>query len=180
MRCKVSSKEIIIKCAGEIIKNDGLEACTSRNLSKQANVALGTIYNYFDSRDDLLEQVFILSWTNTKELLLHIKNNDIEIKDKMYQLLVTLGEDVNNRRGLGAYLMDITNQNSESLHKKYSFFDDIVSIFISVLKESGQYNDDSEEEIRITAMWIVFGHISFLKRNIDMNIYYKQVIKKFL
>lgn len=180
MRGKVSSKEFIIECAEEIISKDGLDACKSRTLCKKANVALGTFYNYFSSRDELLEQVFILSWTKTKELLLQIKNSDLELKDKMYQLLVSIGADVNNRRGLGSYLIEKSNQNAEDLHKRYSFFEEIKAIFMSVLQESDLNKFASKEELEIMAMWIIFGHMSFMKRNINMDIYYKQVIDKFL
>jgi AcrR family transcriptional regulator len=180
MRNKVSSKAFIIECAEEIISKDGLEACTSRVLCKKANVALGTIYNYFDSRDDLLEHVFILSWNKTKELLLQIQTSDIDVKDKMYKLLVTIGSDVTNRRGLGSYLIDKTNLNIEQLHKRYSFFDEITQIFITVLQESDMNKNTSTEDLEISALWIIFGHMSFMKRNINIDMYYKQVINKFL
>lgn len=180
MRKKVSSKTLIIEVAEKIINEQGLEACTSRNLSKEANVALGTIYNYFDSRNELLELVFKTSWNRTKQILITIQESDIPLIEKANKLLTTLDNDINNRKGLGSYLIEQTNQNIELIHKNHSFLHEIVEIFINLLKESDKNKDLSRELLEIDAMWIVFGQMAFSKRQCKVEDYHQRVISKFL
>ena len=47
------TRQKILKTAIEIAKKDGLKDLTARNVAKCANVAIGTLYNYYPSIDDL-------------------------------------------------------------------------------------------------------------------------------
>ncbi len=180
MRNKVSSKEAIINTASEIIKNSGLEDCTARNISKEASVAVGTIYNYFDSRFDLLEHVFVSSWTKTKTKIEQIKSQDIPLRERVLKTLEAIGEDINARNGLGSYLIDNTNQKIENIHNKYPIFLDVISVVSDLIKEDPLNKELSKEALEINSLWIVFGLMSFTKHTNDMSIYYDQVILRFL
>ncbi len=54
MNHMVTSKEEILKICRELIRKQGWEAVNIRSVAKACNVSVGTIYNYFDSKDALI------------------------------------------------------------------------------------------------------------------------------
>lgn len=50
----VTSKEAILKTCREIVSENGLPALNMRTVAKRCNVALGSIYNYFHGKDELV------------------------------------------------------------------------------------------------------------------------------
>ncbi|MBI9009067.1 MAG: TetR/AcrR family transcriptional regulator [Tenericutes bacterium] len=179
MRNKVLSKEKLIEIAEFIIKEEGLESCTARNIAKHANCALGTIYNYFDSRDAFLEQVFSHSWQITKTKLLEIVESELELKDKAINVFRVINEDVNNRSGLGKYLfvnvsVAVDGECRANIVKKSG-----LDVIINLLKQSIRNSHVAEDEIKIAAEWIYFGVIAINLQEEDMEKYFKIVMERF-
>lgn len=50
----VISKEEILKACKAIVAEKGLSALNMRTVAKRCNIALGSVYNYFRSKDDLV------------------------------------------------------------------------------------------------------------------------------
>jgi AcrR family transcriptional regulator len=50
---KEQTKERILKAALELFREQGLEATTTRQISKKAGIAEGTLFNYFKTKEDL-------------------------------------------------------------------------------------------------------------------------------
>lgn len=50
----VTSKEAILKVCREIVSEKGLSALNMRSVAEACHVALGSLYNYFSNKDDLL------------------------------------------------------------------------------------------------------------------------------
>ncbi len=53
MNTVVTSKEAILKASKEIATKQGLQTLNMRDVAKQCNVAVGSVYNYFPSKADL-------------------------------------------------------------------------------------------------------------------------------
>lgn len=107
MRKKVISNELILDTAAEIIMQQDIEHCNMRSISKELGVAVGTLYNYYKSRNQLLIDLFDRSWTLTLERLLDIKKLEMPFEEKMIKLIEKVYEDINNRGGLGRELIKI-------------------------------------------------------------------------
>lgn len=50
----VTSREAILKVCRELVSAEGLEALNMRSVAQNCRVALGSLYNYFPSKDELL------------------------------------------------------------------------------------------------------------------------------
>ncbi|HTH49345.1 MAG TPA: TetR/AcrR family transcriptional regulator [Candidatus Limnocylindria bacterium] len=50
---KERTKELILAAALELFRKHGLEATTTKQISKQAGIAEGTLFNYFKTKEDL-------------------------------------------------------------------------------------------------------------------------------
>lgn len=58
----VTSKEDILKASRELIKIKGLNAINMRSVAEAANIAVGSIYNYFKSKEELTIAVIGSVW----------------------------------------------------------------------------------------------------------------------
>lgn len=58
----ITSKESILKVAREIVSKEGLKALNIRKIAKECDIAIGSVYYYFPSKDELLIEVIENVW----------------------------------------------------------------------------------------------------------------------
>lgn len=58
----VTSKEEILAVSKKLVAESGIQAINMRNVAKQCGVAVGSVYNYFPSKDDLMIAVIDAIW----------------------------------------------------------------------------------------------------------------------
>lgn len=58
----IISKEKILKESRDLVASEGLDALSIRKLAKKCDLAVGTIYNYFSSKDDLMISTIESVW----------------------------------------------------------------------------------------------------------------------
>lgn len=105
MRTKLVSKEDLIKIGETIIKEEGIDKCSVRRIAKEMHMAVGTFYNYYESREDYLIALFHHSWSRTfTRLREDIDMNQTSEMDQIKEMFDILYEEVENRNGLGRKL----------------------------------------------------------------------------
>ncbi len=62
MNKQVTSKQEILEACRAIVAELGVHALNMRNVAKRCDVAVGSLYNYFSSKDDLMTQVVESIW----------------------------------------------------------------------------------------------------------------------
>lgn len=65
------AREHILKTAKEIVSTQGIDALNMRSVSRSCDIALGTIYNYFPTKADLLAELMAGYWD---DFLLEVDN----------------------------------------------------------------------------------------------------------
>jgi len=83
----MTKKEQIRIAAIKVIAREGFFNATTDKIAKEANVAVGTLYNYFSSKEDILNYIFE---TECKRRINHytaIKNSDKEWIEKIEEIL---------------------------------------------------------------------------------------------
>jgi len=153
MRKKIISNELILKIASEIIIQKNIDHCNMRSISKELGVAVGTLYNYYQSRNQLLIDLFEKSWTLTINRLWDIQKLEIPFEEKMVTLIEKIYEDISNRGGLGYELMKISKKGVDDLNHTHfeKFTESMLNIFYDVNVEN--YNKlgvtFKEKELRL-------------------------------
>ncbi len=71
MNTVVTSKEAILSASRKIATEQGLQAVNIRDVAKKCNVAVGSIYNYFPSKADLLAATIEEVWKH----IFHMPDN---------------------------------------------------------------------------------------------------------
>lgn len=59
---KLESKDDILNCAIELVKNEGFNQLNIRSLATRCGVSSGTIYNYFPSKQELILETVESIW----------------------------------------------------------------------------------------------------------------------
>jgi AcrR family transcriptional regulator len=62
MNTVVTSKEEILNACRKIVSEQGLSAVNMRSVAQKCNVALGSLYNYFPNKDELLLSTIETVW----------------------------------------------------------------------------------------------------------------------
>lgn len=62
MNTSVTSKEAILCVSRELIRTQGWEAVNIRAVAKECNISVGSIYNYFHSKSDLVASTVESIW----------------------------------------------------------------------------------------------------------------------
>lgn len=134
MNKMVTSKEEILKISREIVISEGLSSINMRKVAKECNIAVGSLYNYFPSKKDLISSVVRNIWMD----IFHLS----EYKTDLHSFL------------------DAINWIYESLengNKKYNdFLIQHSSIFLSDDKKHGkEMMDNSLKHIKDSLKFIV-------------------------
>jgi len=80
-------KELIRKAAVKIIADEGFFSATTDKIAKEAGLAVGTIYNYFSNKEDILKYIFDVEYQKRYEFYQRVKDSHKDPLLKIKELL---------------------------------------------------------------------------------------------
>lgn len=81
---------LILKTGNQILLTEGYAQLTMRNVAQKSGIALGSIYNYYPSKNDLVAQMMRNYWDN---LFLEMKPQSLQkmnFEEQMEQIFILL------------------------------------------------------------------------------------------
>ncbi len=84
---KEDKKELIRETAIEVIANMGFHHATTDRIAAEAGISVGTIYNYFRSKEAILEYIFEVELDKRRAYLKKIQQESLSLRDKLERLL---------------------------------------------------------------------------------------------
>lgn len=125
---KDNAKAKIKQAAEELIIQKGYRDTTIQDIAKNANVAVGTIYRYYKSKDDILMDIGRM---DLKDFSI---SQDLRRKEIMEAALHVFGTKGYSRTNIE----DIAQEIGMSKGSIYQYFKSKEELFISTIKESSQ------------------------------------------
>lgn len=181
MRQKKVTKEEVLKKASQIIKEEGLEACTMRKLATALGIAVGTLYNYFSSHDQLLKEIFVVSWSETIQRLVLIEEEVTLPELKIQKMFRVLIEEVKNRRGLGQVVFKDNSMRADKNPEVQGLFESIEHSFQSVLGKCDKNHSLDEVSIAILSRLLLTSIIEFINRpELEMDKFQTEILCRFI
>lgn len=122
-----------------------------RRISGELGVAVGTIYNYFESREELLVELFTISWKRTIE---HVEGVIDASKEQWVQLKTffeVIAEDVKSRNGLGKEIYIFNSYKEQRDEHVLNIRVELLHVVERILNQKS----GSEEANEILARWIM-------------------------
>lgn len=85
-----SVNETILKEAKELLINSDYDTFNIRELSRKCNISVGTIYNYFPNKYELVRSIFYEDWNKSLERMKNINSIDNSLKLKINQVYLEM------------------------------------------------------------------------------------------
>ena len=104
---KERKRQQILKAAYRCFSNQGYHNTSMRNILAEAKLSAGAVYNYYSSKEEILQELVKLGQNSTRELLSEIFN-DPAISNPLQQLLTYHFERIGKRDGLKGIRTDIS------------------------------------------------------------------------
>ena len=123
--------KILQNCAMNLFIKYGYLNVDMKMISEKSGIAVGTLYHYYENKQQLYLSVLSESWAETFDKLNEISISDCTTDEKMYKLIATLYYDIKERNGLGKVLLD---NFVEELKKNSCFSGLKEKLFASVCK----------------------------------------------
>lgn len=98
--------KILQNCAVNLFITYGYLNVDMKMISEKSGIAVGTLYHYYENKQQLYLSVLNESWAETFDKLNEISISDCTTDEKLHKLIFTLYYDIKERNGLGKVLLD--------------------------------------------------------------------------
>lgn len=159
-------KQLILSKAKEILYQQGYQKLSMRALSKACDIALGTIYNYYPTKKDLIVEMMTDYWQNYLDAVQLIVDADTDIYLKLKKVFNELEDFIKNFRQywLTPELYDNQEYVDGGLKKEYRYIEKLIIIVEDVLiKEAAEKNIQIKQGPRETANFIIMNFITIVQ-----------------
>lgn len=151
----VTSREAILQVCREIVSGKGLSAVNMRSVAERCNVALGSLYNYFDSKDALILATIESVWQD----IFHMENS-CETALPFPEYVNWIFESV--RRGTDEYPNFFTAHSLSFASSEKNKAKDTMEHYFSHMKAGMEEALDSDASVRKDAFSSSFSKSDFV------------------
>jgi AcrR family transcriptional regulator len=145
----------------DILLQYGIKNLTISQIAKTAGVGKGTVYEYFENKEDIVFEIITMFIAVHEKKLFEIIDQNISTKDKIFHFFYLLYEDENNHKQLNIYreflAISMTNGTREMIDFNIACREKFTSILNQIIKEGIDKNELSREAQGLTSALITFG-----------------------
>lgn len=136
----------------DILLEYGIKNLTISQIAKTAGVGKGTIYEYFDNKEDIVFEIITMFITEHEKKLFEITDQNISTKDKLFHFFYMIHEDENSHRQLNIYreflAISMTSGTQEMVDFNIKCREKFTDILGQIIKEGvakGEIRSEAEE-----------------------------------
>ncbi len=79
----IDRRRQILDAAIRVFARQGFNACRVSDIAREANVAYGLVYHYFDSKDQVLNELFVERWSLLLQAIEEVDQRDVPAPEKL-------------------------------------------------------------------------------------------------
>ena len=79
-------RRLILDAAVRVFARQGFHACRVSDIADEAGVAYGLVYHYFDSKDEVLDTLFLERWNVMLEMIREVDAESIPVREKLFAI----------------------------------------------------------------------------------------------
>ena len=144
----------------EILLEHGIKNLTISQIAKTAGVGKGTIYEYFENKEDIVFEIITMFIVAHEQKLQEITDQNISTKDKLFHFFYLMHEDENSTKQLNIYreflAISMTNGTQEMVDFNIKCRGKFTDILGQIVKEGIM-----KGEIRTEAQNMVSALLTF-------------------
>ena len=138
----------------EILLEHGIKNLTISQIAKTAGVGKGTIYEYFENKEDIVFEIITMFISEHEKKLYELTDQNISTKDKFFHFFNMLDEDENCDQQLNIYreflAISITNGTQEMVDfniKRRGKFTDILGQIMKEGVMKGEIHTEAQDMV---------------------------------
>ncbi len=112
------TKELIREAAVKVISEVGFHNCNTDKIAEAAGVSVGTIYNYFQNKQDILGYIFEVEHNNVKEFFKYLNKQKLSTPEKLRKFQEKYFKRVMDDWNLSKLLHDESNRPAQGLSRE--------------------------------------------------------------
>lgn len=89
-------KEQMLEEGKYVLINKNYKELNIRDIARKCNIGIGTFYNYFKNKEELVNEIFMGDWLKLVKSFDEIKYSNLTLKEKLQALYVDLDVFINN------------------------------------------------------------------------------------
>lgn len=126
-------RETIILEGRILLSNKGYKDLNVREIAKNCNIALGTFYNYFSAKDELILEIVREDWRQISNLIERLKCSDESCKEKVRKINMSLELFISSYISIFIGMAMLNNYNydhmsSDKFHHLYGKLSELIDI----------------------------------------------------
>jgi AcrR family transcriptional regulator len=146
-------RNIALSCR-ELLLEHGINSLTISQIAQTAGVGKGTIYEYFENKEDIVFEIITTFIADHEKKLLALVSEPITTKEKLFHFFYFLFEDEVARKHLKVYKEFLAISLSNEPEEMLLFSEECQDKFIFILNqiiESGRTSGEIERSMPISA-----------------------------
>lgn len=155
-------RDKILTEAREMIKENGYEKLSMRNLAKACNIGIGTLYNYFKNKHSIVLEIVRLDWEASLNRLEKVRGFSSTFEEKMKFIYDELENYLYNH--IDIFVLLYNEEKNKPNHFKDNIFGSLYVLtdeIINYHKENGDLKIDLDT--RSISRFIVSNIITIIK-----------------
>jgi TetR/AcrR family transcriptional regulator, fatty acid metabolism regulator protein len=136
----MDNKTKIRQAAVHVFSQEGFHQARMTSIAQKAGVAVGTIYNYYKDKDDLLLSVFEDSFRFRMDFLKQLGKTSLPIKDQIQHLLESHFEQIRGQQELAELIL------FERFHRGSRLRDRILALQKTIIDQIAEFIRDGISE----------------------------------
>ena len=85
-RPAVDKRRMILDAAVRVFARQGFHTCRVSDIADEAGVAYGLVYHYFQSKDEVLDTLFLERWDVMLDAIREVDAQDVAAREKLYAI----------------------------------------------------------------------------------------------
>ena len=159
----VDRRRQILDAAIRVFARQGFNACRVSDIAREANVAYGLVYHYFDSKDQVLNELFVERWSLLLAAIQEVDARDIPPRQKLDEVAGFIIESYRHDPELMKVIIievtraanSFTRTHLPEINQAYA----LIAKIVRDAQESGVFREDIDAEF--ASMWF-YGAIEQL------------------
>jgi TetR/AcrR family transcriptional regulator, fatty acid metabolism regulator protein len=82
-KAALDKQRAILDAAVRVFARQGFHACRVSDIADEAGVAYGLVYHYFDSKDEILDTLFLERWNVMLQTIREVDEQPIPVREKL-------------------------------------------------------------------------------------------------
>jgi len=152
-------KAWVIEAATRIFSQKGFHSTNMREIAEEAKVAIGTIYHYFQSKEEILIEIFRQEMEERKRFLEELRKSGLSILEQIKKVLEMHFNRIKENKELVKLLLIERLEPTEKLKKELQLLYEEVADYIEAIVREGISKKDIEPCNPTIAAYAVLGVI---------------------